>query len=279
MVLDDNDVRRAFEEDEFFPLFQPIVELKTGRLAGFEVLARWNHARLGRISPDAFVPIVLNAGLINTLTERLLRRMFAAAPLLADPLRLSFNLAPPQLLDRTLPRQIQAAAHFGGFPLHRLTVEMTGSAIYDDLASAQAVACELKALGCRLALDDFGTEHSSLHHLEVLPLDELKVDRSLIHRIALSPECRKIVAAIVGMAESLGLEAAAVGVESVEQAEILNWLGCNLGQGWHYGKPAPAAEIPRMAAALQGVSRPLPPVAEIGPPLIQVDFSLERRRA
>jgi EAL domain-containing protein (putative c-di-GMP-specific phosphodiesterase class I) len=249
MFLDAIDVRRAFGEDEFFPFFQPLIELRTGLLTGFEVLARWNHARLGSIAPDAFIPIVQKSGLINTLTQRILEKVFAAAPLVHSSLRLSINLAPPQLLDFTLPARIAAAAARGNFPLTRLTIEITETALMDDLPRAQEVARDLKARGCRLALDDFGTGSSSLNNLHALPFDELKVDGSFVRMMTKSPECRKIVSAVVGLGQGIGLNTVAEGVETEEQASLLNLLGCNLGQGWLYGKPASAEEIPGMVAA------------------------------
>jgi EAL domain-containing protein (putative c-di-GMP-specific phosphodiesterase class I) len=249
MFLDKSDVRRAFGEDEFFPFFQPLIELRTGQLAGFEALARWNHARLGAICPDAFISIVQSCGFIDTLTQRLLGKIFAAAPLLPSSLRLSINLSPLQLLDLTLPGRIAAAAEIGGFPLERLTIEMTEGALLEDLARAGEVAGELKALKCRLALDDFGTGYSSLMHLQALPFDELKLDRKFIRSMTQSRESEKIVGAVVGLGQSLELTTVAEGVETEEQANMLIDFGCDLAQGWHFGRPASAGEIPRMVSA------------------------------
>jgi EAL domain-containing protein (putative c-di-GMP-specific phosphodiesterase class I) len=248
MYLDLHDVRRAFGEDEFYPFFQPFVALDSRQLTGFEALARWNHARLGALSPDAFIPIVQKCGYINTLTQKLLQKIFAATPLLEGSLRLSINLSPLQLMDETLPCQIASAAQKGGFLLQRLTVEMTQSALLDDLRTAQSVAGEMKTMHCRLALDNFGTGHSSLFHLMALPFDELKIDRSFVHAIHQSAEGRKIVAALINLAKSLGMTTVAQGVENEEQAGIMNDLGCELAQGWLFGKPAAASEIPRMIA-------------------------------
>jgi len=249
MLLDLHDVRRAFEEDEFYPLFQPLVELSSGRLAGFEALARWNHARLGAISPDAFIPIVQKSGYINTLTRKLLEKTFAAAPLLPFTLRLSINLFPLQLMDEMLPGQIAAVAEQSGYQLDRLTVEMTEGALLNNLSCAQAVARELKELHCRLSLDDFGAGHSSLIHLHALPFDEVKIDRSLIHAMSNSRASRSIVAAVVSLGRDLGLETVAEGVETAEEAGLLREMQCGLAQGWHFGRPAAADEIPRMVSA------------------------------
>jgi hypothetical protein len=133
-----------------------------------------------------------------------------------------------------------------GFPLERLTVEITESAFVDNLERAQTIARELKAMGCRLSLDDFGTGSSSLRHLPVMPFDELKIDRSFVASMTHNLPSRKIVAAIVGLGRGLGLIALAEGVETNEQAEILLRLGCERGQGWLYGHPLPAEELRRV---------------------------------
>jgi PAS domain S-box-containing protein len=135
-----------------------------------------------------------------------------------------------------------------------LTIEITESALVDDLERARAVACELKDLECKLALDDFGTGYSSLRHLHALPFDELKIDRSFVSSVIEKRESRKIVAAVVGLGHSLGLTTVAEGVETEEQANMLVWLGCDLGQGWLYGRPAPAADLPGVVAAVRPVT-------------------------
>jgi EAL domain-containing protein (putative c-di-GMP-specific phosphodiesterase class I) len=255
MSLDHHDVRRAFEEDEFFPLFQPIVELRSRKICGFEALARWNHAQLGAISPDAFIPIVQKSGYINALTRKLLEKTFAAAPLLPAALRLSINLSPLQVMDETLPGQIAAVAERGGFPLDRLTVEMTEGALLNHFSCAEAVAGTLKDLHCRLSLDNFGAGHSSLIHLHALPFDEVKIDRSVIHAMTHSRASRTIVAAIFALGRDLGLETVAEGVETEEEAGILSEMHSDLAQGWYFGKPAAAVEIPRMLSpAASGAS-------------------------
>ena len=226
-----------------------MVELRTGQLTGFELLARWQRAPLAILSPEEFVPQIEGSGLSSRLTRALLEKAFASAALAASPLRLAVNLSALQLKDRELPGMIAACAERGGFALDRLTLEVTESALLEDLTQAKAVAHELKRLGCRLALDDFGTGYSSLRHLEALPFDKLKVDRSFVGSMTEVRESRKIVAAVIGLGQSLGLTTVAEGVETPAHASMLLWLGCDLGQGWLYGRPAPAEEIPRMLAA------------------------------
>jgi PAS domain S-box-containing protein len=237
-------LQRALDNDEFYPAFQPIVELKTGQLTGFELLARWVYA-----VPDQFIPWFEASGLSGRLTQTLLDQAFASAPLAQSSLNLSFNLSPIQLQDPDVPALIATCAQRANFSLNRLTIEVTESALLKDLTRAHAIACELKDLGCRLALDDFGTGYSSLLHLQSLPFDKLKVDRSFVSSMAEVRESRKIVAAVVGLGQSLGLVTVAEGIESPAEAGMLLWLGCDLGQGWLYGKPAPIGDIPRLLAA------------------------------
>jgi EAL domain-containing protein (putative c-di-GMP-specific phosphodiesterase class I) len=149
----------------------------------------------------------------------------------------------------SLPRQIRDLAEDHGFPPQRLTVEITESALVNNLDRAQKIAIELREMGCSLALDDFGTGYSSLTHLQALPFSKLKIDRSFVKSMTEKRESRKIVAAVVGLGHSLDMITVAEGVETKEQADILLWLGCELGQGWLYGRPLPAEHIPSTIAA------------------------------
>jgi PAS domain S-box-containing protein len=251
MLFPKADIRRAFDEDEFFPVFQPQVELRTGRLVGFEVLARCQHKKLGAIRPDDFIPAVEKCGFIDQLTQIMLEKAFRCPVLRDGPYNLAVNISPRQLLGLNLAERLMAVAAEGCFPLSRLTIEITESALVDDLERAEAAARALKALQCKLALDDFGTGYSSLKHLHALPLDELKVDRNFVNSMAEDRESRKIVAAVVGLGQSLGLETVAEGVETQEQANMLLWLGCDLGQGWLFGKPCTADALPGAVANMR----------------------------
>ena len=243
---------RAIEKDEFLPHFQPLVDLRTGSLFGFELLARWNHPERGWIAPDIFIPLAERDGWIDRLTGQLLEKGFRAAALLPAGLSLSINISPVQLRNPELPDRIRKAAERAGFSIERLVVEITESALTESLESARRIAQELKAMGARLALDDFGTGYSSLSHLQSLPFDELKVDRSFVSSMTEKRESRKIVAAVVGLGQSLGMTTVAEGVESPEQAEMLRWLGCELGQGWLFGRPVPASELAGVVEAMNG---------------------------
>ena len=162
---------------------------------------------------------------------------------LPSSIALSVNISPVQLRGRGLPRTIQTIAEKTGFSQKRLIIEITESALTQDLDHARTISTALKAMGCRLALDDFGTGYSSLTHLQSLPFDELKVDRSFVSSMTERRDSRKIVAAVVGLGQSLGLITVAEGVETHEQAQMLQWLGCDVAQGWFYGKAMPAEEL------------------------------------
>jgi PAS domain S-box-containing protein len=251
MLVDLIDVQRALDKDEVVPSYQAIVELRTGRLAGFEVLARWQHPEHGAVLPENFISLAETNGLIERLTQQILRKAFQAGCSFAEHLILAVNISPLQLRDLDLAHQIQEIAEQTGFALHRVTVEITESALVSDLENAQKLARRLQEMGCKLALDDFGTGYSSLSHLQALPFNELKVDRSFVADMVDKRECRKIVAAVVGLGHSLGLTTVAEGVETEEQADMLLWLGCEQVQGWLYGRPVPAEKVPEIVAAAQ----------------------------
>jgi EAL domain-containing protein (putative c-di-GMP-specific phosphodiesterase class I) len=154
------------------------------------------------------------------------------------------------LSDPGLPGLIQAAAGRHSFPLQQLTVEITESALLNNLECARKIDCEIREMGCHLALDDFGTGYSSLRHLQALPFSKLKIDRSFVKAMTDERESRKIVAAVVGLGHSLDMACVAEGIETEEQTDMLLRLGCELGQGWLFGRPLPAEHIPEMIAAV-----------------------------
>ena len=261
MLVNLAEVRHAVECDGIVPCFQPVVDLRTARLTGFEVLTRWRHPTLGLILPKNFIQITEELGIIGILTRQILRKAFRSVAALPPPLSIAVNVSPIQLRFRSLPMQIREAAEQAGLAPDRLIIEITESAILDNEELANTIARELKEMGCRLALDDFGTGYASLRHLLALPFDQLKVDRSFVHEVAYRPESRKIVAAVVGMGQNLGLVTLAEGVETREQQEILINLGCAQGQGWLYGRPVGADQIPGLVAATGPLTPLTTPVA------------------
>ncbi|MDE3105701.1 MAG: EAL domain-containing protein [Acidobacteriota bacterium] len=265
------DLRRGIASGEVRPYFQPLVELRTGQLSGFEVLARWKHPLRGMVPPDEFIQVAEDSACLGQLTTSVLLQAFAAMQPLSEHLRLSINVSAVQLRDHALQRLIALAAEQTRFGLERLTVEITESALVGNVEHARSVTEELKARGVRLALDDFGTGYSSLRHLHALPFDEIKVDQSFVQTMQMRRESRKIVAAIVGLGQSLGLQTAAEGVESQAQADMLQWLGCDLGQGWLYGRPMPVGKLAEYVQdakpSITGDGRQLPAPEEAAFPL------------
>ena len=234
------ELRQAIADDLIIPHFQPLVAMGTERLVGFEMLARWPHPARGMVPPAEFVPIAEDTGLLGPMTERLLRRACRVAMTWPPDVLLACNVSPLQLRDRGFPAMVRAALDESGLPPHRLELEITESALVGDLDLARDLLNELKALGVRLALDDFGTGYSSLRHLNMLPFDKLKIDAGFVGAMLHNVESRKIVAAVVGLGHSLGLITVAEGVEEPETAAMLRDLGCDIGQGWLFGRPGPA---------------------------------------
>ncbi len=236
----ESELRQAIADDHIIPHFQPLVDMDTERLVGFEMLARWPHPTRGMISPAEFIPIAGDIGLIGAMTDRLLRRACHTAAAWPADIFLACNISPLQLRDRSLPTMVRAALDDAGMLPYRLELEITESALVGDLDFARDLLSELKALGVHLALDDFGTGYSSLRQLKMLPFDKIKIDAGFVGEMTSNAESRKIVAAVVGLGQSLGLITVAEGVEEPETAALLRDLGCDIGQGWLFGRPGAA---------------------------------------
>jgi PAS domain S-box-containing protein len=254
-------LKRALDNDELAPFFQPLVELRTGIVVGFEVLARASHPKLGMHLPSNLIGLAERNGLIDTLTWQVLGKALREAAAISGKLQLAVNLSPNQLQNPTLARQFADLAEATNFPLDRLTIEITETALMKDVARARSAAHSLKELGCRLSLDDFGTGCSSMAHLQSLPFSELKIDRSFVTPMTRRRDSRKIVAAIIGLGKSLGLSTIAEGIETEEHADMLLWLGSDLGQGWFYGRPSSVEQAREVALrapcpAAHGLSKP-----------------------
>ena len=245
----EGELRRAVDDDVVVPHFQPLIDLDSGRLVGVEMLARWPHPARGMISPAEFIPLAEDSGLIGPMTISLMRQACRAAAGWPGHVTLACNLSPIQLRDPGLPSTVAKVLAETGFPAARLELEVTESALVGDLALARRLLEEIRALGVKLALDDFGTGYSSLRHLQLLPFDKLKIDQSFVGAMVADKESAKIVSAVVGLGHSLGLSTVAEGVETEEVAELLRGLGCDIGQGWLFGRPVPAHRIDALVAA------------------------------
>ena len=244
----ENGLRSAVPAGQIVPYFEQQIDLATGRLHGFEVLARWNHPQHGLISPELFIPIAEETGLIGELSLSIMAQAFMAARDWDPSLVLSVNISPWQLRDAWLAQKIIKVLTETGFAASRLEVEITESSLFENLALAQSICGSLKNQGIRLALDDFGTGYSSLAHLRALPFDRIKIDRSFVSSINSNTESAAIVNAITRLGDSLNLPVTAEGIEDGMIEERLRALGCAKGQGYLYGRPLSIAHMRRLLA-------------------------------
>lgn len=244
--IDGDRLRRAIETGKIYPVFQPIVRLSSGSISGFEVLARWNDDELGSVAPTRFIPIAEKAGLMAELTSCIIRTACASASVWHGGFRLAFNISPLQFRHAELALQIEDAVRPSGFPPSRIQIEITESAVIDDLEAARASINRLKMLGVQIALDDFGTGYSSLTRLQALPFDRIKIEAGFVRSMRTSRDSRKIVSAVIGLGQSLGLPIIAEGIETQAQSRMLTQLGCDFGQGFLFGRPSPADSVPAL---------------------------------
>jgi diguanylate cyclase (GGDEF)-like protein len=245
----ERELRAAIGAEGLQPYYQPLVDLKSGAIIGFEALARWNHPVMGSIPPERFIPIAEDSGLIRELTGVLLRRACRDARQWPSSVTLSFNISPVELRDRTLGLRVMAILADTGLAPSRLELEITESALVRDMDAAQDVLGSLREGGIRIALDDFGTGYSSLYHLRNFKLDKIKIDRTFIDAMLKEPESATIVRALLGLGRGLGLIVMAEGVESGAQAEALLTQGCDQGQGYLYSEAVDGAAASRLFAA------------------------------
>jgi diguanylate cyclase (GGDEF)-like protein len=230
-------MRSGIPAGEFIPYFEQQINLATGKLGGFEVLARWRSSSLGNVMPDVFIPIAEECNMIADLSESIMRQAFLDAKNWDSSLTLSVNISPYQLRDPWLAQKIIKILTETGFPAERLEVEITENALFENIGLAKAIITSLKNQGIKIALDDFGTGYSSLSHLRVLPFDRIKIDQSFISTYAESPDNAAIVDAIIHLSRSLNLPVTAEGAEDEEIIAFLAELGCEKVQGYFYGQP------------------------------------------
>ncbi len=242
----ETELRRALEKDELKLYYQPLINLQSGKISGFEALARWHHEDRGEISPTEFIPVAEESGLILTLGRWAMDR---AAHTLADwdkangapiPAYVAVNLSAIQVARDNIADVVASALRSTGLSGDRLTLELTESSIVQDPARAQRVFEALKALDTTVAMDDFGTGYSSLAYLQRLPIDVLKIDRSFVTGMMRDPDSVAIVRAVLSLADALGMSTTAEGIETVELATTLATLGCSSGQGYYFAKPLEA---------------------------------------
>jgi diguanylate cyclase (GGDEF)-like protein len=235
-------LRVAIKNKAIRPFYQPLVDLKTGDICGFEALARWTDDDGISIPPPVFIGIAEETGLITVLFEDLLSHACRDALAWDDHITLSFNVSPVQMEDRLLTARIFKALAVNGLPANRLEIEITENALIQDPATAAAVLDELHDAGVQIALDDFGTGYSSLAQLARYRFDKIKIDKSFIATYLDDERQEKIVLAMLGLGRSLNIKTTAEGIEEPRQLDHLIQLGCDIGQGYLFGRPMPAAE-------------------------------------
>jgi diguanylate cyclase (GGDEF)-like protein len=233
----EREMRADFHTDAFHPYYQPIVNLASGRIVGFEMLARWKRADGATVDPDRFIPIIEQCGLIGELMLKLLEQVCIDAARWPSELTIAINVSPIQFRDPWLSEKILAVLTRHGFPPPRISLEITENALISDPVAAQRIVESLKNQGMSLSLDDFGTGYSSIQHLRMLPFDKLKIDRSFVANVDTDPAAHRMVSAMIRLAESLQLRVIAEGVESDAVRDTLLDLGCGEVQGYLLGQP------------------------------------------
>ena len=230
-------IRYGLEHGHFVPFFEPQVDLRTGDIIGFEVLARWEHPLSGLIEPERFIPVAEEHGLIGRLSEQVILSALVQAADWDPAIKISVNISPTQLTDSWLAQRIVRLLAEAGFPAERLVVEITESSLFADLDLAKQIVTGLKNQGVRLALDDFGTGFSSLAHLRSLPFDVIKIDRSFVSTLEDDRESAAIVRAVTTLADAIGVPVTVEGIEDAATHAAVAGFGCAVGQGWYFGKP------------------------------------------
>jgi diguanylate cyclase (GGDEF)-like protein len=233
-------IRRGIPAGEFVPYYEQQIDLETGELSGFEMLARWKSPRYGIVSPEIFIPIAEEIDLIGVLSEGLIRQALEDAKEWDPDLTLSVNISPVQLRDPWFAQKLLHLLVESGFPPARLEVEITESCLHENIAPVRSIVSSLKNQGIRISLDDFGTGYSSLSQLNSLPFDRLKIDRSFVSELSGSGEGKSLVEAIISLGKGLSLPVTAEGIENDDVLGQLKTMGQMKGQGYLYGQPEDA---------------------------------------
>lgn len=253
MILDrmqlESDLRQAIDQGEFEVLYQPIVDLSSRSIDGVEALIRWNHPQRGLVMPSEFICVAENSGMIVQIGDWMLRNACREFEALTrglsgyENLGLSVNLSTRQLGDPALFDNVRDVVTAAGLTMGQLTLEITEGAIMEDVAKAILVLTQLRTIGVRIAIDDFGTGYSSLSLLSEIPVDALKIDRAFVNDVARRREPARLVRSILLLASDFGLNTVAEGVETLDQLQLLQELGCQAAQGYYLAEPLSAEQL------------------------------------
>lgn len=254
------DLREALPAEHFELHYQPVLDVGTGRVTGFEALIRWNHPVRGRVSPAEFIPIAEETGLIVQIGAWALKRACVEAASWPGDIEIAVNLSPVQFKRGLLLDVVREALVVSGLDPNRLELEITESVLLENSGERLAVLHQLRALGIRIALDDFGTGYSSLGYLRSFPFNKIKIDQSFIREVNTNKQSAAIVGAIVGLGHSLGMTIVAEGVETSQQLATVRDQGCAKVQGYLFSRPCPASEVAALIRTLRvpGQNEPEP---------------------
>lgn len=255
-------LRRALERRELTLVYQPKFDLRTSRIIGVEALVRWPHPDRGVLGPDHFLPLVRQNGLMEPLTGLVIDQALADAKAwraAGFTVPVAVNLAAPSVDDLDLPRRLAQLLASYGLPPELITVEITEDLMLSDIAHTKLVLDQLRELGIRVSIDDFGSAYSALYYLRELPIDEVKLDRLFVAPIVTRPRAAAIVKSVIDLARTLGVTTVAEGVEDAETALLLAQYGCDAAQGFHYSPPLDArALLDLVSSATEDDPQPLP---------------------
>jgi diguanylate cyclase (GGDEF)-like protein len=265
----EEDIRRGILGNEFVPFFQPLIDLSTRDLVGFEALARWRSPTRGFLEADAFIEVAEATGLVAPLTLHVMEQALKEARGWPSHLKIAVNISPTQFRDPTLAEQIMAVLARTGFPAPRLEIEITEGSLLEDREQVLTIIQSLKNVGISISLDDFGTGYASLAQLHTLPVDRIKIDKSFITTLVKSEQTAAIVATIANLGHTMDVPITAEGVESEQIRAELKKFGCSEAQGWLFGRAVSAGTVRtflEMKGPAAGETAPpaqTPPAAEI----------------
>ncbi len=245
------DLRKALVAEQFELHYQPLVDIASGEVSGFEALLRWNHPERGMVGPDVFIPVAEEIGLIVPLGDWVLRQACRDAVKWPERLTVAVNLSAVQFRNPTLALSVMSALGQSGLAASRLELEITETVLLQENRAVLDALHQFRKLGVRICMDDFGTGYSSLSYLRSFPFDKIKIDRSFIRELGKENDCVVIIRAVMRLGSSLGMITTAEGVETEQQLEILRAEGCMQAQGYLFSRPRPVTEIAAMLKKIQ----------------------------
>jgi predicted signal transduction protein with EAL and GGDEF domain len=246
------ELRDAIQRDVLQPHYQPLIDLSTGRITGFEALVRWPHPERGMVPPAEFIPVAEDTGLIASLGRLMLRQACRDAANWPDEVRVAVNLSPLQFRVGNVLSLVMDTLKQTGLSPRRLELEITETLVLEKSSQVLATLHALRALGVRISMDDFGTGYSSLSYLRSFPFDKIKIDQSFIRDLAANREAQAIVRAIISLGKGLGVTITAEGVETEAEFRCLRAEGCHEGQGYLFSRPRPNPDIVALLRAQCG---------------------------